>query len=356
MLLEQAELGDCEAVDDWSLAQDVNAWSSLGYTVAGLVVIAAVGRRRVPRVFLALGVAIVVEGVGSVLYHGAPGDMAQLFHDAALVAVLGFITGWHVGRLAARTDTGALLGLVAGALAGAAGASNSSAVTNTFVAAAVVLLVGAELLARRRRLPAVWNAASVVLVAIAVVSWLLGTSDSPLCDADSWAQPHALWHLLSALVAVTWVDRAASVMTPDRPPRLWRRAADRGIGMLAAILTHAFHRSVDVVGRDRIPSGRPLLVVANHGNGVVDPIVVASVLRRLPRFMAKAALWKVPVARPFLGRSFRRGRPAIVPVSIVSGPVRRGSPSALSTPRRTSPSCRSVWRSRAASRRGVERW
>jgi hypothetical protein len=81
MLLEQAELGDCEAVDDWSLAQDVNAWSSLGYTVAGLVVIAAVGRRRVPRVFLALGVAIVVEGVGSVLYHGAPGDMAQLFNS-----------------------------------------------------------------------------------------------------------------------------------------------------------------------------------------------------------------------------------------------------------------------------------
>jgi 1-acyl-sn-glycerol-3-phosphate acyltransferase len=87
----------------------------------------------------------------------------------------------------------------------------------------------------------------------------------------------------------------------DDPPRLWRRATDRCIGLLATVLTHAFHRSVDVVGRDRIPAGRPQLVVANHGNGFVDPIVVAAVLRRLPRFMSKAALWKVPVARPFLG-------------------------------------------------------
>jgi Ceramidase len=221
MVIRQAEIGDCEAVDDWSLAQDVNAWSSLGYMAAGLVVIVAVARRRVPRVFLALAVAVVVEGAGSVLYHGDPSDAAQLLHDAALVAVLGFITGWHVGRLARRrTDAGALLGLVAGAIAGAVGATASAAVTNSFVAAAAVVLVGAELLARRRRLPPVWNAASVVLVGVAVLSWVLGTSDSPLCDADSWAQPHALWHLLSALVVVAWVDRAAAVTMPEHPPRL----------------------------------------------------------------------------------------------------------------------------------------
>jgi 1-acyl-sn-glycerol-3-phosphate acyltransferase len=301
MDIEQAEVGDCEAVDGWSLAQDVNAWSSLGYVVAGLVFVVAAARQRVPRSFLALAVAAIVEGVGSVLYHGDPGDVAQFVHDAALVAVLGFISGWHVGRLTGRADAGALVGFAAGAVAGAVGASASAAVTNSFVGAAVVVLVGAEIVARRRRLPAVWNAAIVVLVGIGVLSWVFGTSDSPLCDADSWAQPHALWHLLSALVLLAWVDLAAAAAMPDRPPRLWRRTADRGIGLLATMLTHAFHRSVDVVGRDRIPSDRPMLVVANHGNGFVDPIVVASVLRRLPRFIAKAALWKVPVLRPFLG-------------------------------------------------------
>ena len=72
------------------------------------------------------------------------------------------------------------------------------------------------------------------------------------------------------------------------------------IGFIATGLVLAFHRSVDVVGRDKLPRDRPVLVVANHGNGFVDPIVVTSVLRRLPRFLAKAALWKVVVARPFL--------------------------------------------------------
>ena len=45
----------------------------------------------------------------------------------------------------------------------------------------------------------------------------------------------------------------------------------------------------------------PCSIVANHGNGFVDPVVVAAVLGRLPRFLAKAALWNVVVARPFLG-------------------------------------------------------
>ncbi len=66
-------------------------------------------------------------------------------------------------------------------------------------------------------------------------------------------------------------------------------------------LVLGFHRSVDVAWRERLPTDRPVLIVANHGNGFVDPVVVAAVLGRLPRFLAKAALWKVVVARPFLG-------------------------------------------------------
>ena len=88
--------------------------------------------------------------------------------------------------------------------------------------------------------------------------------------------------------------------SPERAPRLWHGATDRVLGLLTKTLTQAFYRSVEVTGRKRIPADRPVLVVANHGNGFVDPIVVASVLGRLPRFLAKAALWKVIVARPFL--------------------------------------------------------
>ena len=130
--------------------------------------------------------------------------------------------------------------------------------------------------------------------------WWFGTPDSPLCDTDSLFQPHALWHVLTAVLALAWVDSAYAAADPDHPPRMFRRFTDRGLGMLAGGLVLGFHRSVDVAWRERLPTDRPVLVVANHGNGFVDPVVVAAVLGRLPRFLAKAALWKVVIARPFL--------------------------------------------------------
>ena len=61
-----------------------------------------------------------------------------------------------------------------------------------------------------------------------------------------------------------------------------RRGTDRAVGLLAVVLVYVFHRSVDVRGRSMLPTDRPVLIVANHGNGFVDPIVVAAALRRLP--------------------------------------------------------------------------
>jgi 1-acyl-sn-glycerol-3-phosphate acyltransferase len=293
------ESADCERHDDWFLGEDVNAWSSLAYLAVGLVIVAVVLRRRLPRAFVGLGAAVAIEGIGSLLYHGGSGDLAQLLHDAPLVGALGFIAGWHAGRLSGRPDATALVGLAVGLLGGTV--ASAIGWTNIAVGVLVAITVVTEVVARRRRLLAVWTVPVLVLAAVAAAAWLAGTSQSPLCDADSWAQPHGAWHVLSALLLLTWFDRAVAVAAPERAPRVWRTATDRVLGLLTWALAHVFHRTVEVTGRERLPAGRPLLIVANHGNGFVDPIVVAGVLRRLPRFIAKAALWKVLVARPFLG-------------------------------------------------------
>lgn len=301
MTAPAAEDIDCELHDDWLAGQDVNAWTSLSYLAVGAVIVAVVVRRKLPPAFAALGAVAALEGIGSLLYHGGTGDAVQLVHDMPLIGMLGFLAGWHVGRLGAgerRALSGALAGLVVGLVAGAI--ASVTATTSVVSGAAVLVIVAAELLARRRRLAALWTAPLLVLVALAFAAWLAGTSDSPLCDEQSWLQPHGAWHVLSALVVLAWMDRAAAIESPLHAPRLWRRTTDRSLGLLTKLLTHAFHRSVEVAGRERLPKDRPVLVVANHGNGFVDPIVVASVLGRLPRFLAKAALWKVSVARPFL--------------------------------------------------------
>jgi drug/metabolite transporter (DMT)-like permease len=100
---------------------------------------------------------------------------------------------------------------------GIVGTSISTLATNLCVAVGVIVLVAAELLARRRGLPVVWNGAALGLAGLALVAWTAGTSDSPLCEPQSWLQAHAVWHVLSALVVWVWVARTAAV---DRRPAI----------------------------------------------------------------------------------------------------------------------------------------
>ena len=48
-----------------------------------------------------------------------------------------------------------------------------------------------------------------------------------------------------------------------------------------------------------LPEG-PVLLLLNHPNALLDPLVAAALLPRTPRFVAKATLWKQAVLRPFL--------------------------------------------------------
>ena len=48
-------------------------------------------------------------------------------------------------------------------------------------------------------------------------------------------------------------------------------------------------------GLERLPRGRPLLLVANHVNALVDPLLVLGTLPVRARFLAKHSLWRAPV-------------------------------------------------------------
>jgi len=80
-----------------------------------------------------------------------------------------------------------------------------------------------------------------------------------------------------------------------------RRAVDRFVAAVARLVTRGLFRSVEVVGFDELARDAPRLIVANHFNGFVDPVVIAGSLGRLPRFIAKATLWKTPGVGLLLG-------------------------------------------------------
>jgi 1-acyl-sn-glycerol-3-phosphate acyltransferase len=77
------------------------------------------------------------------------------------------------------------------------------------------------------------------------------------------------------------------------------RAGDRVMAKLARLLTRAFFRRIDVEGTERMPAG-PVVLVANHVNGLVDGLVLMATLPRYPRFLGKTTLYRILPLAPFL--------------------------------------------------------
>jgi len=83
-------------------------------------------------------------------------------------------------------------------------------------------------------------------------------------------------------------------------PALLRDLIDDLSAGVARGALRVFFRDVEVVGRERLPRGVPLLVIANHVNNLIDPMVIMAFIGRRPRFLAKSTLWRHPVVAPLL--------------------------------------------------------
>jgi glycerol-3-phosphate O-acyltransferase/dihydroxyacetone phosphate acyltransferase len=79
-----------------------------------------------------------------------------------------------------------------------------------------------------------------------------------------------------------------------------RSAANLAMAGLARILIRIFFRDVHVENGERLESGRPTVLVANHRNGLVDGLLLMAALGRYPRFLGKATLFRIPALWPFL--------------------------------------------------------
>jgi 1-acyl-sn-glycerol-3-phosphate acyltransferase len=61
-----------------------------------------------------------------------------------------------------------------------------------------------------------------------------------------------------------------------------------------------FFREVEVQGAERIPRGVPLMILANHVNNLIDPMLIMGFVGGRPRFLAKSTLWSHPIVAPLL--------------------------------------------------------
>jgi glycerol-3-phosphate O-acyltransferase/dihydroxyacetone phosphate acyltransferase len=295
---------DCEAIGPGLVAQPVNTWTSVAYLLAGAWIIARSRRWLLDPSAVVFGALVAANGVGSIAYHASADSPGRWMHDLSILGALGFVAGWHVGRLwpAGSARAGRWAIGAAGVVLLAMGVVLVPVPDATN--AAVAVLVGIALVAFvARRItthtgPAWSDLPFVLVAAVALGAFLLGRTGSPACDPDGTFQFHGAWHIATALLAVVWVRAALNVLTRGRSAA--RAGIDEMIAGAAGLVVGGFFREVDVDGRVRIPRDRPVLIVMNHFNGLVDPVVAVHALGRLPRFIAKATLWNVVPARPFL--------------------------------------------------------
>ncbi len=72
---------------------------------------------------------------------------------------------------------------------------------------------------------------------------------------------------------------------------------DRALARLSRLLVNIFFARIEVTGQNHLPAGGPLIIVANHGNALVDPMLVMGFLPLGQRFLAKSTLWQHPALK-----------------------------------------------------------
>src|SRR5690606_23405994 len=60
-------------------------------------------------------------------------------------------------------------------------------------------------------------------------------------------------------------------------------------------LVRFYYPRIEIEGAERLPAEGPVLVIANHPNSLIDPVLLGVVSRRPVRLLAKAPLSLVPV-------------------------------------------------------------
>jgi len=212
-------LGDCycEAIGPGRVAQPANSWSNAAFVLAGLAVLAHVGRRGpslmasgafYPRVYGSLAIFL---GLGSFAFHGtmkAWGGAADLI---SMYAYVGFFVAYDAARIGAggrrRFVTVFLILTAIPSIALAViPPEHGKWLFAGVVAVALLLEVAVSVPLLRpwgprpidpARRPWFWAGLGSFAAAFGV--WNISHTGGVWCDPHSLLQGHGLWHLLTAL-------------------------------------------------------------------------------------------------------------------------------------------------------------
>ena len=74
--------------------------------------------------------------------------------------------------------------------------------------------------------------------------------------------------------------------------------------LIVKIALYIFFRKISINNKKHIPKGGPLIIVSNHPNTFMDPVLIASILRQQVYFLAKSTVFGSPIKDWVLGKIF----------------------------------------------------
>ncbi|NUO79669.1 ceramidase domain-containing protein [candidate division KSB1 bacterium] len=207
----------CEAIRPGTIAQPANTWSSLGFVLAGLLVLAAnahdtaahsplrgANRMTATRAYANVyGIALLCIGLGSTFYHASLTFAGQFFDVMGMYLFACFILLYNLARVTTLRARKFVVFYV---------------VMNTVLALLLLVLpvlrrylfamlvLGALALAywpsgaARQHGKRGYLTGAFLIIVIGFIIFLLDLTKI-FCWPQSWLQGHALWHLSGALAA-----------------------------------------------------------------------------------------------------------------------------------------------------------
>lgn len=176
-----------------------NAWSNLAYVLVGLVILWRV-RGRLATALTAIGVGVIVLGIGSFAFHATGIRVFEVVDVSGMYVLSGLGLTFALQRLLGWRDgpaVGFLVGVILASSLAMVALGNDGIVV---FAIQILTMVGIELVLRSRNPPGagIWLVRACVVLAIAYVIWNLDIHGI-VCDPDNHlVNGHAVWHALTA--------------------------------------------------------------------------------------------------------------------------------------------------------------
>jgi dihydroceramidase len=226
----------CEAIRPGSMAQPINAWSSLAFVLPGLLVLGQLpeehrippaplevrgvkernallsppllqggqgGFCALPAFKLTFGIALVVIGLGSAFYHASLTFVGQFMDVLGMYLLISFAVLYGLTRIMQLSARRMAIAYIFTNLLLAAGLVWLPQIRREVFGGLVLLTLAVEawrIWKNRAALQVRWLALAFASLGLAYVIWILD-NNGWLCAPHSVLQGHAVWHILGALAA-----------------------------------------------------------------------------------------------------------------------------------------------------------